>query len=94
MTIDQWIASLPADMQETQRIKDANGALTTESFIILEEMEDGGRMLVPTTTLATLLGSVTIPPTYAEVSTLPIASDGGWQVYFDDWKARGIIVAP
>ena len=91
MTIDQWIASLPADMQEAIQIRDASGTLTTETMIVLDEMEDGGRMMVPVSTLATLLASVAAPPTHAILSALPIASAGGWQTYFDDWKAKGII---
>jgi hypothetical protein len=32
----------------------------------------------------------TTPPTYAELSALPCASEG-WQKVFDQWKANGLV---
>ena len=33
-----------------------------------------------------------VSPTYAALSATPQAQpQGGWQKYFDDWKAKGII---
>ena len=41
--------------------------------------------------LEALTSSVADPPTHAELSALDIAAAGGWQRYFDAWKAAGYI---
>lgn len=77
MTLTEWIASLPAD---------------TRGNVVLESFKDGGTITITPTNLASLLSGIsTVPPTYAELSALPIATDGGWQKYFDVWKAQGLI---
>ena len=35
-------------------------------------------------------GGISVPPSYADLSLLPCASEG-WQRIFDAWKAQGII---
>ena len=42
-------------------------------------------------TFSTLFVSVTVPPSYAVLSALTLATAGGWQQHFDSWKARGLI---
>lgn len=77
MTISEWVDSLPTD---------SHGNITLETFV------DGGHISVSPTNLTSLLAGVTtVPPTYAELSALPIASTGGWQKYFDAWKAKGLV---
>lgn len=51
--------------------------------------EDSGWLSCDPNWLAGTLGS-TVPPTYAALSALPIASQG-WQKIFDQWKERGIV---
>lgn len=58
--------------------------------VLLEEYSNGATMRVSITDLLVLLSSIKSPPTYVELSSLPIASQG-WQKYFDQWKAQGII---
>lgn len=92
MTIEEWIASLPESMLYNEKSIDANGNVIDVPSVLIHELPSGGGIQIPQSTLATLLGSVAIiPPTHAELSALPIASVGGWQTYFDDWKSRGII---
>ena len=65
--------------------KNENGNIT------LEEVAAGGRITISPAQLGALLGTLTAPPAYADLSALPIASSGGWQKYFDDWKAAGLV---
>ena len=41
--------------------------------------------------ITALFGAISTPPTYAELSALPVATAGGWQPIFDQWKAQGLI---
>ncbi len=59
--------------------------------IILKTMADGGYLSITPVRLASLLAQVAVPPTHTALSALPIATKGGWQTYFDDWKAKGYI---
>lgn len=77
MTSVEWIATLPAD---------------TLGNVVLERFNNGGKITITPTNLESLLSGIsTVPPTYAELSALPIATDGGWQKYFDAWKSEGIV---
>ena len=79
MTLLQWAETLPADAQ---------------GRIVLETLPSGGTIHITHITpsqLVTVLGNIASPPTHAALSTLPIAVAGGWQKYFDAWKAQGII---
>lgn len=77
MTMTEWVATLTTDAQGN---------------IELETFADGGRISVTPENLTSLLSGVaTVPPSYAELSALPIARAGGWQKYFDDWQSKGVI---
>lgn len=65
--------------------------LNREGRIVLATFADGGYLSIDPQSLNDLLRSFTRVPTHAELSTMPIASTGGWQKYFDDWKAKGFI---
>ena len=51
----------------------------------------GDSITIPPATLAAMTASVADAAIHAELSALPIASSGGWQVYFDNWKAKRYI---
>ena len=77
MTISEWVAGLQTD---------ENGE------VILETFADGGKVTISPANLVTLLSGVSsVPPTYAELSAFPIATSGGWKLYFDNWKSQGIV---
>ena len=61
----------------------------TKKHVILENVGDG-TITIPVSTLTSMLGTA-VPPTHSDLSKLPIASQGGWQKYFDAWKAAGYI---
>ena len=58
-------------------------------YVTLETFPDGGMIRVSVTKLVDLFGAIA-PQSYAELSVSPFAAQG-WQKYFDDWKAQGII---
>ena len=88
MTMTEWITqTLPVSIR---RVPDANGEMQSTPCIELESVAEGD-IWIPIATLGGILGSVTIPPTHAALSALPIAGAGGWQKYFDAWKAQGLI---
>ena len=59
--------------------------------ILLETFADGGVITCNPSIFADMTSAITsLPPTYAALSALPIAS-AGWQQYFDAWKAAGYI---
>lgn len=67
-------------------------SLDERGNIVLETFSDGATISIDPTTLATVLSEVAnIAPTHADLSALPVASVGGWQKYFDDWKTKGLI---
>lgn len=77
MTLEQW----------------AQSTLSFDSHgdIVLETHANGGYIGCPIGTFVSLASAITtVPPTYAELSSLPI-SNMGWQQYFDDWRSKGII---
>ena len=41
--------------------------------------------------IPSVFGNISPPPTHAALSALPIAGAGGWQKFFDAWKAQGLI---
>ncbi len=51
----------------------------------------GDSITIPPTKLAAMTATVADAATHAELSALPIAATGAWQVYFDDWKSKGYI---
>ena len=62
-----------------------------KNSVELETWPDGQtKVSCEVTTLASLLGSVAVPPTHVALSALPVAS-AGWQQYFDAWKTVGYI---
>ena len=70
----------------------ANVPLDTQGNLLLETFPDGGTIVCDPEVFATMTATLTTtPPTHAELSALPIASRGGWQKYFDEWKTKGII---
>ena len=55
--------------------------------IVLEALPDGATITISIEKFKQMIGNVT---THEALSALPFAN-GGWQKYFDDWKAKGII---
>ena len=60
---------------------------TGQNVILLSN--DAGTHSISVANLAAMFSGVSTV-TYATLSATPQAK-GGWQAYFDDWKARGII---
>ena len=71
-------------------------------FILLETYEDGTTQSVDVNTFETLFGDVEANPTYEALSRshtfqwgdtqyTMTAAEMGYQKYFDQWKAQGII---
>ena len=54
-------------------------------------VQAGDSIVVTPAALAALTASVADVATHAKLSALAIAGEGGWQVYFDDWKTQGYI---
>ena len=78
MTISEWI--------------DQTFPLDHHGEILLETFSNGGQIRISPTRLAVVLQAVTnVAPSHADLSALPVASAGGWQKYFDDWKAKGLV---
>lgn len=66
--------------------------LTPEGHILLETFPNGATIVCPIPTFVAMTATLTTaPPTHAALSALPIAAAGGWQRYFDTWKAEGRI---
>lgn len=66
--------------------------LDKQGRILLETFPDGATITCDPDVFAAMTATLTTtPPTHAELSALPIASRGGWQKYFDDWKAKGYV---
>ena len=67
--------------------------LDGEGRVILAQnvAQPGDSIVIVPATLAAMTASVADAATHAELSALPIAASGRWQVYFDDWKAKGYI---
>jgi len=59
------------------------------AIIVLEKFSDGGEIICEVSTFQEMTVNAT-SLTYKELSALPMASTG-WQKYFDDWKAQGLI---
>ena len=76
MTMAEWIATLP----------------TTDGGNVLLSQTQSTKMGITPGALEVQLASVSsVPPTYAELSALAVASTGGWQPIFDAWKAQGFV---
>lgn len=59
--------------------------------VIIDTFPDGSTITVAPSVFAQMTSTITtVPPSYADLSVLPIAK-AGWQQYFDDWKAQGIV---
>lgn len=59
-------------------------------MVVLETYEDLSFQGIEPASLADMTSTISDPPTYSALSALPIAK-AGWQRFFDDWKAKGII---
>ena len=70
----------------TTNLKDLLDA-TGENVILLQD--SAGTHSISVANMATMFANVS-PVTYSALSATPQAK-GGWQIYFDDWKAKGII---
>ena len=55
---------------------------------IIATYPDGGQQSIPAAAMEAW-GETSDPPTYAELSALPIAADA--QAIFDAWKAAGLV---
>ena len=73
--MEEWLkANFPAHGSEVMVFRGAQG------FIGFDPSDPTGLFTSITTT----------PPTYAELSALPCATQG-WQKIFDQWKANGLV---
>ena len=59
-----------------------------EQAYVLENHDNGGTITIAVTTFEQMFGKA--PYTYATLSATPQAK-AGWQTYFDQWKAQGLI---
>lgn len=75
---EQWITTTLKDLLDP-----------TGTVVILEDLGHGV-IQINVSDMANIFSSVT--PSYANLSATPQAGSGGWQQYFDDWKAKGLIV--
>ena len=51
----------------------------------------GDSIVIEPSSLATLTASLPDVATHAALSALAISGPGGWQKYWDEWKAKGYI---
>ena len=66
--------------------------LDARGHILLETFPDGATITCDPDVFATMTAAILVtPPTHADLSALPMALSGGWQKYFDAWKAQGLI---
>lgn len=63
---------------------------TIRNEVIVYQGERGSIGYDPSDPAGLFSAITTTPPTYAELSALPCASQG-WQKIFDQWKANGLI---
>lgn len=59
------------------------------AMLVLEKFSDGGEVICKVSTFQEMTASAS-SLTHKALSSLPMAG-AGWQKYFDDWKARGLI---
>jgi len=72
----------------TTNLKDQLDSTGTNVILLVDD--NGGQHTISIVSMAAMFSGVSVPVTHAELSTTPQAA-GGWQRYFDDWKAKGYI---